>query len=646
MHRSKQHGANAKSRGQRVGRTLARAALAAAVALAGSPAATKVTPVSASGFTVSLSTSATSSTAGTPVTLTATSNQDVSGTGYLIEVYDQTDTGMAFACRLGATCTGPAVQYTATTHSYIAYIASYADPGPPPNIQATSNTISVSYSGSYTWTLTLTASPTSVPAGNAVNLTATANATTQGTGDYIELFDHTTTSFVGACGGSTGCGFGAQENVPTTDTFIAYIAPFSTKSDPPPNTQVTSNTVAVTWTAPTLSLSASPSSPAAGQTTTLTATSSASVTGTGNYLEIYDHTTGALLNQCSGGATCNASATQVTATTHSYIAYIAAPGTTDPPPSVESTSNTVSVTWQPSPSDACGAAQVVVFDGYLSGDYLRIRALTSGSQTLICYRSYSAASGASGGNISIATPAPQVGTPTTDTNYQACQAAGSPPVVAGTFLGEPLYLDIYTSTGAAWVCLQAGPLQERIIAPVSVSGTPSVTPMSDAAGLPAPSPASGPSGYPSTTCQSSGGPASTQLLDANVGGVRAWLSAWQVSSSQVDVCARIAGSTAAGSLITLTVPPVPGLPSGIGLQPVFSTSASAPAACTTVIAQFTAPTFALLSTSAPNQVNPATVCVGLASVVESVTVGITGSPTVPPPPVVPLPTVSLDPDTP
>jgi hypothetical protein len=332
-------------------------------------------------------------------------------------------------------------------------------------------------------------------------------------------------------------------------------------------------------------------------------------------------------------------------TTHAFIAYIAPSANSDPPPNVQVTSNTVSVTWVPAPSQACYGGQVVVFDGYIGGNYLGIRALTTGSQTLICYRVVSAATGDVGGNISIATPMPQVGTPTTDTNYQACQAAGSSPLVSGIFLGQPLYLATYSSTNAAWVCLQAGPVQERIVAPVSVSGTPSVTPTSNPAGIFVPPPAAGPSGFPSTTCQSSGGTASTQLLDANVGGIQAWLSAWQVSSTQIDVCARIAGPSAAGALITLTAPPAPSLPSGVGLQPVFGTSGSASPACTTVIAQFTAPTFALLSTSAPNRVNPAVVCVGLASVVESVTVGVTGSPTLPPPPVVPLPTVSLDPDT-
>jgi hypothetical protein len=136
------------------------------------------------------------------------------------------------------------------------------------------------------------------------------------------------------------------------------------------------------------------------------------------------------------------------------------------------------------------------------------------------------------------------------------------------------------------------------------------------------------------------------LLDANVGGTQAWLSAWVVSSAQIDVCARIAGPTAAGGLISFTVPSLPGIPPGVGLQPVFGTSESPSPACTTVIAQFSAPTFALLSTSAPNQLNPAVVCIGLASVVESVTVGVSGSLTQPPIPVVPLPTVSLDPDTP
>jgi hypothetical protein len=532
---------------RRVGAFSAHVALATAIALTAWPVATAVLPAHASGYTVSLTTSATTSAAGVPVTLTATSNHDVGGTPYGIVIGDLTDGGGLSVCTSGTTCTTSAVQYTGTTHTYVAYIASPTYAAPPPNVQATSSAVAVTYVGVFPWALVLTTTTSSTLTGQNVTLTAEANATLNGTGYLIEIFDHTT---------------------------------------------------------------------------------------------------GVLIANCYFAMGCPVSTSQSAATTHTFIAYISSYGTGDPPPNVQVTSNQVSVAWVPTPSDACGASQVVVFDGYIGASYLRIRALISGSQTVVCYRAAEAATGSIGGNISISTPVPQVGVPTTDNNYQACQAAGSAPLVAGTVLGQPVYVDTYTSTGAAWVCLQLGPLQERIIAPVSPSATPSATETADPAGLTSPPPVAGPLGYPSGTCQSSGGPASTQLLDANVGGTQAWLSTWQVSSSQVDVCARVAGATAVGALITLTIPPVPGLPSGGGLQPVFGTSSSVSPSCTTVVAQFTSPTFALLSTSAPNQVNPAVVCVGLGTVVESVTVGFTGSPTVPPPPAVPLPTVSLDPDTP
>lgn len=504
-------------------------------------------PVSASGFTVSLSASSTSSVAGTPVTLTATTNQSVSGSGYDILIFDQTDGGRLADCS-GSSCVTSAVQYTNTTHTYVAYVATFATFAPPPNIQATSNTVAVSYSGAYPLTVTL---------------------------------------------------------------------------------------------------SASPEEPTVGSTVTLTATATANMTGTGYEYDFYDQSTGSPLGGCGGGASCQLFVTQSVASTHTYIVYID-PGDSaaDPPPDVQAASNMVTVTWIPSPSEACAGGQLVVFDGYIGTDFLRVRALTSGSQTLICYRVAPSPTGDMGGNIAITTSLPQVGAPTMDANYQACQAAGSPPVVAGTLLGEPVYIDTYVTASAAWVCVQAGSVQERIIAPVVESGTPSVTQNADPPGVPLPAPMSGPAGYPSSTCQSSGGGASTQFVDANIGGTQIWLSDWQVSSSQVDVCARIAGANGAGGLFTFTVPPVPGLPPGLGLQPTLSTSPSPSPACTTVIAQFTAPVPALLSTSAPSQVNPATVCAGLGGVMESVSVGIAGALTVPSLPIVPLPTVTLDPGTP
>jgi hypothetical protein len=100
-----------------------------------------------------------------------------------------------------------------------------------------------------------------------------------------------------------------------------------------------------------VSLSANPTFLLVGEATTLTATAAVGKAGTTpvNYLEIFDTTTGTLLCTAPTGSTCTATESQSVATTHEFVAYVAAfdAFNTFPPPNVAATSTPVMVTWEP-----------------------------------------------------------------------------------------------------------------------------------------------------------------------------------------------------------------------------------------------------------------------------------------------------------
>src|ERR1700678_2188409 len=83
-----------------------------------------------------------------------------------------------------------------------------------------------------------------------------------------------------------------------------------------------------------------------GQTVFLIATTSEDVGNTIYYIDIYDRTTGTMLNQCGSGVECEWPVSQSTASTQDYVAYVAAwDQQGGPPPQIQSTSLISYVTW-------------------------------------------------------------------------------------------------------------------------------------------------------------------------------------------------------------------------------------------------------------------------------------------------------------
>ena len=98
----------------------------------------------------------------------------------------------------------------------------------------------------------------------------------------------------------------------------------------------------VTWSAVALNATAPGSN---GGSSTITATVGYNVGPTPYYIEIFDQATGARVAICGSGTSCAASISYPGTTTHTYIAYVASAGLTNPPPNIQATSNTVTVNW-------------------------------------------------------------------------------------------------------------------------------------------------------------------------------------------------------------------------------------------------------------------------------------------------------------
>src|SRR5260370_477082 len=62
-------------------------------------------------------------------------------------------------------------------------------------------------------------------------------------------------------------------------------------------------------------------------------------------METFGADMGGRVASCPSGSSCSTSVTQTSPTIRDYVAYIAGSGTTNPPPSVQVTSNTVRVSW-------------------------------------------------------------------------------------------------------------------------------------------------------------------------------------------------------------------------------------------------------------------------------------------------------------
>jgi hypothetical protein len=301
-------------------------------------------PVAAtsSAYSVSLSASPTAIGPGGSSTLTAYSSVDVGPTPYWIEIFDRSNGQNIAVCGTGTSCSMSVSQSSPTTHSFIAYISGYGLSNPPPSVQATSNSVSV------TWlSISLIASAYYVAVGRSVRLTATANTDVGPTPWFIEIFDQTTGRFLVDCATGSTCSVSVSLSQSFAEAYSAYVSGYGT-SNPPPSVQAHLNSfVTVDWVTVGLSETSTEGIEAAypGYSATLLATASLNVGPTPYWITIFDQGSGASVAICATGYTCSVTITHTSETSRTYVAYISGSGTSNPPPSVVTTSNTVQETW-------------------------------------------------------------------------------------------------------------------------------------------------------------------------------------------------------------------------------------------------------------------------------------------------------------
>lgn len=196
----------------------------------------------AAATTVTLTASATTVSAGSPVTLTATVSPPP--TGGWIHI-DEVGTGTQVAFCYSSPCTGSATYPTASTHTFQAtFHLSTGD--------TLSNTVSVTWVGTATYTVSLSASTTQAISGQDVTVTATASPNVP-TGYHVDIFETTAGSpnESGLYCYSTPCNWTVSHDTGQY-SYHAFLDNNPSITDPPAPSSViaTAGGLVVTWTHP------------------------------------------------------------------------------------------------------------------------------------------------------------------------------------------------------------------------------------------------------------------------------------------------------------------------------------------------------------------------------------------------------------
>lgn len=262
-------------------------------------------------LTVSLSASATALTVGQTVTLTAQANYVPTGDTVQILGTDGSGTDQP-----DQTVTLQDTQASPTTVQYTAEILNAE--GTP---VASSHAVDVTWHPA-AWTVTLTADPaTSLQVGVSATLTATANASVTTANEALNIENLTTHTVVATCQVGTTCTLTAVHQLPQTVTYAADIGPPGAKIAAS-GVVARSSQVAVTWTPPTVTVSASTTSVRVGQAVTVTGTTTFLPTGDTLTVVGSDDANASTSTASQGSVSTSLTDTQGTPTTVTYTAAV------------------------------------------------------------------------------------------------------------------------------------------------------------------------------------------------------------------------------------------------------------------------------------------------------------------------------------
>jgi hypothetical protein len=118
-------------------------------------------------------------------------------------------------------------------------------------------------------------------------------------------------------------------------------------------------------------------------------------------------------------------------------------------------------------------------------------------------------------------------------------------------VGQEFLVDAYASPGRAWICLEVGGVNRRVLIPVPAAATPGVGSHVDAPPPPLPDPRPARAGLPSSRCQTLGGANATRVANMTSGGVSIWAYTWSPSPGKLDICTRLEGPVSAGGVLEI-----------------------------------------------------------------------------------------------
>jgi hypothetical protein len=294
-------------------------------------------------------------------TLVATSNQNLSKSGYYLQIFDETSgTRLKYCSTSDYICisiswtgvpNGSTTQTASVPHTYVAIIGSLSASYPPATIAA----VSQEYTAA-AWSATL---PTTI-ANNKLTLTATTNYDVLNSGFYLQIFDKTTGVRLNYCSSNsysctsvswTGVPYGSTtQTASVPHTYVAIVGSLSTSYPPAIVAAASQEYTAAAW-------SATLTSSITNYKVTLVATSNYDLANSGYYLQIFDEVTGARLAYCSvnGGVPCTSTSwtgvpyggtTQTAQVAHKYIAVVGPIVSTYPPAVIAATSTEyAAATW-------------------------------------------------------------------------------------------------------------------------------------------------------------------------------------------------------------------------------------------------------------------------------------------------------------
>jgi protein tyrosine phosphatase (PTP) superfamily phosphohydrolase (DUF442 family) len=187
----------------------------------------------------------------------------------------------------------------------------------------------------------VTASPPSPWAMGSTTLTATTNIDVGPTPYYIRIWDGEAGAYIATCGAGTTCSGSVTRPAIQMSWFDAVVVDSQ-------GNQADSLLFPVSWHGSGVKLGQSATTLAPGGSATLTTTTDYNIGSSPFYVEIFDMTSGTLLNYCGFGTTCSATVSQTAATTHTYRACFSSFGATYPPPNLLECTENHFVTWSSS----------------------------------------------------------------------------------------------------------------------------------------------------------------------------------------------------------------------------------------------------------------------------------------------------------